>query len=49
MQNIETTGAEIIVANNPGCLLQMNYGLKIHNIDGEVIHLATLLNRAYTH
>ena len=49
MQNIETTRAEIIVANNPGCLLQMNYGLKIHNIDGEVIHLATLLNRAYTH
>ena len=47
IQNIKTTGAEIIIANNPGCLSQMKYGLKIHKIDGEVIHLATLLNRAY--
>ncbi len=47
MQNIETTKAAIVVANNPGCLSQINYGLKIHKIGGEVIHLATLLNRAY--
>jgi len=47
MRNVEATGAEIIVANNPGCLSQMNYGLKTHNISGEVIHIATILNRAY--
>ena len=47
MENVKTTEAEIIVANNPGCLSQMNYGLKQYHIKGEVIHLATLLNRAY--
>ncbi len=47
MHNIGTTGAEIIVANNPGCLSQMNYGLNIYKMHGEVIHIATLLNRAY--
>ena len=47
MENVKKTEAEIIIANNPGCLSQMNYGLKQHHIKGEVIHLATLLNRAY--
>jgi glycolate oxidase iron-sulfur subunit len=47
MRNVEATGAEIIVANNPGCLSQMTYGLKVYKIGGEVIHLATILNRAY--
>ena len=47
MENVKTTQAEIIIANNPGCLSQMNYGLKQYHIKGEVIHLATLLNRAY--
>ncbi len=47
IRNVEATEAEIIVANNPGCLSQMNRGLKLHNVKGEVIHLATLLKRAY--
>ena len=47
MRNVETTNADIIVANNPGCLSQMNEGLRLHKVNGEVIHLATLLKRAY--
>ena len=47
MQNIRETNADIIVANNPGCLSQLKYGCTLHHVDGEVIHLATLLNRAY--
>ncbi|MGA9405966.1 MAG: (Fe-S)-binding protein, partial [Bacteroidota bacterium] len=49
MQNIEATDADVIVASNPGCLTQMTQGLKLHNVKGEVIHLATLLKRAYAH
>jgi len=47
MENIKKTNAEIIVANNPGCLAQMRYGCALHHFGGEVIHLATLLKRAY--
>ncbi|MDE3058758.1 MAG: (Fe-S)-binding protein [Bacteroidota bacterium] len=47
MENVRTTGAEIIVANNPGCLGQMQYGAKKFGIDVEIIHFATLLKRAY--
>ena len=47
MHNVASTGAEIIVANNPGCITQMSYGLETRKIKGEVVHLATLLNRAY--
>ena len=47
VRNIETTDAEIIIADNPGCLSQMNHGLRQYNINGEVIHLATLLKKAY--
>jgi len=48
MLNIETTGAEIIVANNPGCISQIQYGCKLHHYDLEVLHLATLLKRGYS-
>jgi len=47
MKNVASTEAEIIVANNPGCITQMKYGLETQEIHAEVIHLATLLNRAY--
>ena len=47
MTNVSSTRAEIIVANNPGCLAQMQYGLRRFNISGEIIHIATLLRRAY--
>jgi glycolate oxidase iron-sulfur subunit len=47
MRNVAGTKAEIIIANNPGCITQMKHGLELHKIHGEVLHLATLLNRAY--
>jgi glycolate oxidase iron-sulfur subunit len=47
MKNVESTHAELIVANNPGCIAQMKYGLDLFGCTGEIIHLATLLNRAY--
>jgi glycolate oxidase iron-sulfur subunit len=47
MKNIQTTDADIIIANNPGCLAQMRHGLDLFGVKGEIIHLATLLKRAY--
>lgn len=47
MNNVKFTEAEIIVANNPGCLGQMQYGAKKFGVNVEIIHFATLLKRAY--
>src|SRR5450759_261022 len=47
MKNVESTHAELIVSNNPGYIAQMKYGLDLFGGTGEIIHLATLLNRAY--
>ncbi len=47
MDNVKSTEAEIIVANNPGCLGQMQYGANKFDVDVEIIHFSTLLKRAY--
>jgi len=47
MDNIEQTGAEIVALANPGCHGQIEYGAKKGELKVEVLHLATLLRRAY--
>lgn len=47
MLNIQKTSTEFLVANNPGCILQIEYGAKKYNQKIKVIHLATLLRMAY--
>lgn len=47
VRNIAATGAEVVVIGNPGCLLQIRYGLRRHGLAVEAIHTATLLDRAY--
>lgn len=47
MENVELTDAEFIVANNPGCITQMEYGMTKKNLTIEVVHLSTLLSRVY--
>jgi glycolate oxidase iron-sulfur subunit len=42
---LESTGANVLVTGNPGCLLQWRQGVKQRGLDIEVIHLATLLMR----
>ncbi len=47
MENIRKTGADTIIAPNPGCMIQIKSGIKKHNLDMEVLHIAELLDRAY--
>lgn len=47
MKNITDTKAEYIVANNPGCLLQIEYGCRQSGIKSKVVHLSSLLSEAY--
>lgn len=46
MSHAKTTGAQIIATANPGCLLQLRAGVKIHKTGQEVLHVIELLDRA---
>lgn len=43
MDNIEKTGADVLLTANPGCLLQLNYGVKDRNLPMQVKHIVEML------
>jgi glycolate oxidase iron-sulfur subunit len=47
LDNARTTGARTIVSANPGCMLQLEAGLRRRGEAVEVVHIMTLLDRAY--
>lgn len=47
IQCLVETQADLVVAPNPGCLLQLRYGIAKAGLKVEVLHLAELLHRAY--
>jgi glycolate oxidase iron-sulfur subunit len=46
MDNVLATGAELVVAGNPGCLLQLNLGLKQRGRGPNAVHLVDLLDES---
>ncbi len=46
IENIAATGAKILVTGNPGCMLQIQSGLKTAGLDVEVLHLVEILSRS---
>lgn len=40
------TGAQAIVTANPGCILQLRAGAKLHATGQQVFHVVELLDRA---
>ena len=42
----KSTNAQIIATANPGCLLQLRAGAKIHKTEHEVLQVIELLDRA---
>jgi glycolate oxidase iron-sulfur subunit len=47
MEMIKNSGVSLIVTTNPGCMLQLESGIKQQSLDIQVLHLATLLSKAY--
>lgn len=45
--NISATGAGQVVTANPGCMIQIDQGLKTHGIPGGVCHVVDILDEAY--
>jgi glycolate oxidase iron-sulfur subunit len=47
LENIETTGAELVATGNPGCLMQIGAGLRRAAIDARAVHPVELLDQSY--
>ena len=47
MENISSTGAEIVCTGNPGCQIQIDYGSRKDGLGLRVVHPILLLDEAY--
>ena len=47
MGYVNGTGAEVIVASNPGCMLQLDAGARLHGKGQRVMHVVQVLDEAY--
>ncbi|MFN3477570.1 MAG: heterodisulfide reductase-related iron-sulfur binding cluster, partial [Candidatus Methylomirabilales bacterium] len=47
MRCLAETQANLVVTANPGCLLQLRYGIAKAGLKMEVLHVAELLDQAY--
>jgi len=47
MENVNASGADIIATANPGCMLQLEAGVRLHGKKQRVLHVVELLDLAY--
>ncbi|MBI5476899.1 MAG: (Fe-S)-binding protein [Ignavibacteriales bacterium] len=47
MENIKSTHADIVTTANPGCHIQLQYGIAKNGLKMEVLHPISVLSRAY--
>jgi glycolate oxidase iron-sulfur subunit len=47
MAGVNGTGAEVIATANPGCMLQLRAGARLHGSGQRVVHVVELLDEAY--
>ncbi len=48
MESVNATHAEIIATANPGCMLQLQAGVRLHGSGQRVMHVVEVLDLAYT-
>jgi glycolate oxidase iron-sulfur subunit len=46
LDNIQATGADVVVTNGPGCLLQLRAAVRTHNMNVQVKHISELVEDA---
>ncbi|KKK90802.1 hypothetical protein LCGC14_2719330, partial [marine sediment metagenome] len=46
-REIAATGGTVIATANPGCMAQLEAGLRRHRLPGRVVHVVELLDEAY--
>jgi glycolate oxidase iron-sulfur subunit len=48
MEDVAATGASVIATANPGCMMQLEAGLRRHKLTGRIVHVVELLDEAYS-
>jgi len=48
MEAVNATGAQVVATANPGCMLQLQTGVRLHGKGQRVMHVVELLDRAYS-
>ncbi len=48
VEHIRSTGADIVASANPGCMLQLEAGMRRYGVKGQVRHVVELLDEAYS-
>jgi glycolate oxidase iron-sulfur subunit len=47
MEAVNATGATIVASANPGCMLQLQAGVRLHGSGQKVMHVVEILDQAY--
>ena len=47
MESVNSTGAQIVATANPGCMLQLESGVRLHGSKQRVMHVVEVLDLAY--
>jgi glycolate oxidase iron-sulfur subunit len=47
MESVNATGAQIVATANPGCMLQLQAGVRLHGAGQRVMHVVEILDEAY--
>ncbi len=47
MESVKSTGADVIATANPGCMLQLQAGVRLHGTRQRVMHVVEILDLAY--
>lgn len=47
VEHIRSTGADVVASANPGCMLQLEAGMRRYGVKGKVRHVVELLDDAY--
>jgi glycolate oxidase iron-sulfur subunit len=47
MESVNATGAQIVATANPGCMLQLQAGVRLHGSGQRVMHVVEILDQAY--
>jgi Fe-S oxidoreductase len=47
MGDVASTGTETIATANPGCMMQLEAGLRRHKLPGRAVHIVELLDESY--
>jgi glycolate oxidase iron-sulfur subunit len=47
MEAVNATGASIVASSDPGCMLQLQAGVRLHGTGQKVMHVVEILDQAY--